>query len=162
MVLKTLLFMTIMILQSVLTTAVYHHLLPQTHQLVPLASPQQSPTPSSLSLSVLRTLSHLSFVILQFGSVLSMAEGGFTNAISARWNQMVNLCGLGAWRASHRAGTKLTHTPLQDARAMTIVGSMMSVGNARQASHSQACSPASGGCRPHSLSTPARTDENRL
>ena len=76
--LKTLLFTTIMVSQSVLTTAVYHRPLPQTHQLAPLASPRQSPTPSSLSLSVLSTLSRLSFVISQFGGVLSTAEGGFS------------------------------------------------------------------------------------
>ena len=71
-VLKTLLFTTVMLLQSILSTITYSHPLasvvtPSTHL----------PTHSSLALSTLRTLSHLSFVVTKFGGVTSTSTAGF-------------------------------------------------------------------------------------
>jgi len=63
-----------MLLQSILSTITYAH---------PVA-PRKSkgflthlPTHSSLALSTLRTLSHLSFVITKFGGVTSTSSAGF-------------------------------------------------------------------------------------
>ncbi|KAI9509188.1 hypothetical protein F5148DRAFT_784784 [Russula earlei] len=78
-VLKTLLFTTIMLSQSIVSTVTYSH---------PASSPVASldpknkkfahlPTHSSLSLSTLRTLSRLSFVITKFGGVTSTSSDGF-------------------------------------------------------------------------------------
>ncbi|KAH9179328.1 hypothetical protein EDB89DRAFT_1926603 [Lactarius sanguifluus] len=71
--LKTLLFMTVMLSQSILSTITYSR---------PVSSdPERSsthiPTHSSLALSTLRTLSHLSFVITKFGGVTSTSSVGF-------------------------------------------------------------------------------------
>jgi hypothetical protein len=71
-VLKTLLFTTIMLLQSVLSTITYSH--PVVSAVTP---PTHLPTHSSLALSTLRTLSHLSFVITKFGGVTSTSSAGF-------------------------------------------------------------------------------------
>jgi hypothetical protein len=73
-VLKTLLFTTIMLLQSILSTITYSR---------PVTPPNFKrylapvPTHSSLALSILRTLSHLSFVITKFGGVTSTSSAGF-------------------------------------------------------------------------------------
>ena len=73
-VFKTLLFTTIMLLQSILSTITYSR---------PVApsefkrSLSPVPTHSSLALSTLRTLSHLSFVITKFGGVISTSSAGF-------------------------------------------------------------------------------------
>lgn len=73
-ILKTLLFMTVMLSQSVLSTITYSR---------PVSSSAASPDPerfathSSLALSTLRTLSHLSFVITKFGGVTSTSGVGF-------------------------------------------------------------------------------------
>lgn len=71
-VLKTLLFTTIMLLQSILSTITYSH--PVASAVTP---PTHLPTHSSLALSILRTLSHLSFVITKFGGVTSTSSAGF-------------------------------------------------------------------------------------
>lgn len=77
-ILKTLLFMTVMLSQSILSTITYTH--PVSSTAAPL-EPEQSatrmPTHSSLALSTLRTLSHLSFVITKFGGVTSTSGVGF-------------------------------------------------------------------------------------
>ena len=77
-ILKTLLFMTVMLSQSVLSTITY------TRPVSSTAAPQEpersathTPTHSSLALSTLRTLSHLSFVITKFGGVTSTSNVGF-------------------------------------------------------------------------------------
>lgn len=62
--LKTFLFSTIMLSETVLSTSVY--LPPQSGRLV---------TPTTLALQVLNTLSHLSFVISQFGGVTTTTQG---------------------------------------------------------------------------------------
>jgi len=77
-VLKTLLFTTIMLLQSILSTIAYSH--PVTSAVTPPKSKgslTHLPTHSSLALSTLRTLSHLSFVITKFGGVTSTSSAGF-------------------------------------------------------------------------------------
>ncbi|KAI0755127.1 hypothetical protein C8Q80DRAFT_1143166 [Daedaleopsis nitida] len=74
-VLKTVLFTTLMILQSVISAVVF---IPNSQakrsedasSTVPLRSPQ------SIALDALHTLSHLSFVMPQFGGVASTSEGG--------------------------------------------------------------------------------------
>ncbi|OCH85759.1 hypothetical protein OBBRIDRAFT_762524 [Obba rivulosa] len=70
-ILKTLLFTTIMVSQSILSVAAFNR--------QPLAASDSplSPSPFSLALTVLHTLSHLSFVISQFGSVTSTAQSSF-------------------------------------------------------------------------------------
>ncbi|TFY64171.1 hypothetical protein EVG20_g6041 [Dentipellis fragilis] len=69
-VLKTFLFTTVMISQSILSTVVYT---------VPPSTPSPSdPTAFSLSLATLRILSHLAFVISQFGGITTASEGGFS------------------------------------------------------------------------------------
>ncbi|KAL6301960.1 hypothetical protein BKA93DRAFT_827783 [Sparassis latifolia] len=77
-ILKTELFMTIMITQSVLSTVVY---VPHpTTRLSTAPEPSDESgdlSPFSLSATALSTLSHLSFVIQQFGGVTSTSEGGF-------------------------------------------------------------------------------------
>ena len=77
-VLKTLLFTTIMLLQSILSTVTY------SRPMAPAVTPPKfrpplvyPPTHSSLALSTLRTLSHLSFVITKFGGVTSTSSAGF-------------------------------------------------------------------------------------
>jgi len=70
-VLKTLLFTTIMLSQSILSTITYSR---------PVSSAVVPTTPlthSSLALSTLHTLSHLSFVITKFGGVASTSSAGF-------------------------------------------------------------------------------------
>jgi hypothetical protein len=77
-VLKTLLFTTIMLLQSILSTITYSR--PVTSATVPPKFKQSLthlPTHSSLASSTLRTLSHLSFVITKFGGVTSTSSDGF-------------------------------------------------------------------------------------
>ncbi|PPQ69303.1 hypothetical protein CVT24_001669 [Panaeolus cyanescens] len=61
--LKTLLFTCIMIFESVLSSLVY--LPPQPYQI----------TPASLAVQVLETLSHLSFIISEFGGVTTTTQG---------------------------------------------------------------------------------------
>jgi hypothetical protein len=72
-ILKTLLFMTVMLSQSILSTITY------TRPAAAPSEPERSamPTHSSLALSTLRTLSHLSFVITKFGGVTSTSGVGF-------------------------------------------------------------------------------------
>jgi len=68
-VLKSALFATVMVQQSVMTAVIY---LPQDSKLV---SPLESNvTPASLALLALQTLSNLSFVITKFGGVTSTAR----------------------------------------------------------------------------------------
>jgi len=71
--LKTLLFTTIMILQSALSTLVY---VPQPQSSA--GSPSEMPSPFSFSLTALHILSHLSFILPQFGGVTSIGEGSFS------------------------------------------------------------------------------------
>lgn len=61
--LKTLLFSNIMVAEAVLSASVF------------IASRLHEPTPASLALQVLQTLSHLSFVISQFGGVTAPTQG---------------------------------------------------------------------------------------
>jgi hypothetical protein len=61
--LKTLLFSNIMLSEAILSASVF--IPPRTHGL----------TPASLALQVLHTLSHLSFVISQFGGVTTTTQG---------------------------------------------------------------------------------------
>lgn len=70
-ILKTLLFMTVMLSQSVLSTITY------TRPSAAPPDPERFATHSSLALSTLRTLSHLSFVITKFGGVTSTSGVGF-------------------------------------------------------------------------------------
>jgi hypothetical protein len=63
--LKTFLFTTVMITQSIATAMTY---LP----------PPSSSIPPSLALTILHTLSRLSFVISQFGGVTSTSQEGFS------------------------------------------------------------------------------------
>ena len=66
-----------MLSQSLLSTLTYSR--PFSSTVPPLESARpfvDSPTHSSLSLSVLRTLSHLSFVITKFGGVTSTSSSG--------------------------------------------------------------------------------------
>ncbi|KAI0763632.1 hypothetical protein BD413DRAFT_606606 [Trametes elegans] len=67
-ILKTLLFTTLMVAQSVLSAVVF----------VPNAHTQESSSisPQSIGLRVLHVLSNLSFVMPQFGGVASTSEGG--------------------------------------------------------------------------------------
>jgi hypothetical protein len=68
----------IMLLQSILSAITYSH--PLASAVTPLkskGSPTHLPTHSSLALSTLRTLSHLSFVITKFGGVTSTSSAGF-------------------------------------------------------------------------------------
>jgi hypothetical protein len=67
-----------MLLQSILSTITY------SHPVASVVTPPKSngshthlPTHSSLALSTLRTLSHLSFVIAKFGGVTSTSSAGF-------------------------------------------------------------------------------------
>ncbi|EGN98046.1 hypothetical protein SERLA73DRAFT_109381 [Serpula lacrymans var. lacrymans S7.3] len=78
-ILKTLLFATIMITESALSTIVF---LPPTlfqgsSRVSPKAVVLAPQLPSTCALTTLHTLSHLSFVISQFGGVTSTATGGF-------------------------------------------------------------------------------------
>ncbi|KAJ6557285.1 hypothetical protein DFH09DRAFT_1317424 [Mycena vulgaris] len=66
--LKTLLFANIMIADAALSSAVF---------VPPAAYSVVGPTPSTLALTVLHTLSNLSFVISQFGGVTTTATPGF-------------------------------------------------------------------------------------
>ena len=70
-ILKTLLFMTVMLSQSVLSTITY------TRPSAAPPDPERFATHSSLALTTLRTLSHLSFVITKFGGVTSTSGVGF-------------------------------------------------------------------------------------
>jgi hypothetical protein len=79
-VFKTLLFTTIMISEAVLSTTVF---VPPvsfspspTPHLTPF-SPSNQPTPKTLSLQTLQTLSHLSFVISQFGGITTTSTSDF-------------------------------------------------------------------------------------
>lgn len=71
--LKILLFTTIMVVQSVLATLVY---VPQP-QCSP-GSPSEKPSAFSISLTALHILSHLSFILPQFGGVTAIGEGSFS------------------------------------------------------------------------------------
>ena len=67
-----------MLLQSILSTITYSY--PVTSAVPPpkfKQSLEHPPTHSSLALSTLRTLSHLSFVITKFGGVTSTSSDGF-------------------------------------------------------------------------------------
>ena len=67
-----------MLLQSVLSTITYSHpVASAATSLKSKGSLTQLPTHSSLALSTLRTLSHLSFVITKFGGVTSTSNAGF-------------------------------------------------------------------------------------
>ena len=78
-VLKTLLFTTIMISQTCLSATVYNAPPSSSRLLGNTSSTSPSyPTPSSLALTTLHTLSHLSFIISQFGGVTSTSGGGFS------------------------------------------------------------------------------------
>lgn len=70
-VLKTVLFTTIMIVQSVLTNLVY---IPQPENIS--ASQEQESSPFTFSLTALHIFSNLSFILPQFGGVTSTAQGG--------------------------------------------------------------------------------------
>ena len=77
-ILKTLLFMTVMLSQSILSTITYSRPVSSTASPPePEGSATHVPTHSSLALSTLRTLSHLSFVISKFGGVTSTSGVGF-------------------------------------------------------------------------------------
>ena len=66
--LKTLLFMTLMLSQSILAAVVF---VPNSH------SQATSPvSPHSIALDIMHVLAQLSFVMPQFGGVASTAEGG--------------------------------------------------------------------------------------
>ena len=78
-VLKTLLFTAIMISQTCLSATVYNAPPSSSRLLGNTSSTSPSyPTPSSLALTTLHTLSHLSFIISQFGGVTSTSGGGFS------------------------------------------------------------------------------------
>ena len=68
--LKTQLFTTIMISQAVLSTVVF-----VPHPADVATSPTSSP--QALATTILRTLSHLAFVVHQFGGVTATSAGGF-------------------------------------------------------------------------------------
>jgi hypothetical protein len=73
-----LLFTTIMLSQSILSTITYSS--PPSSALPPLDSMRSFahlPSHSSLALSILRTLYQLSFVITKFGGVTSTSSAGF-------------------------------------------------------------------------------------
>lgn len=74
-VMKTVLFTTLMILQSILSTVVF---VPHPHgeRYAPSSSTSAAPSPYAIALEALHTLSHLSFVMPQFGGVASTSEGG--------------------------------------------------------------------------------------
>ena len=74
-VLKTLLFTNLMILQSILSAVVF---VPQPHEVQSGTSSSSpgTPSPYSIALDALHTLSHLSFVMPQFGGVASTSERG--------------------------------------------------------------------------------------
>ncbi|KAI0260204.1 hypothetical protein BC834DRAFT_973591 [Gloeopeniophorella convolvens] len=77
-ILKTLLFTTIMLSQSILSTVTYARPLSSTGSSLKFSlSPPLPPTHSSLALSTLRTLSRFSFVITKFGGVTSTSGAGF-------------------------------------------------------------------------------------
>lgn len=67
MVLKTLLFATIMVAESALSSTIY--IPPSTFQTPSSPSSSQSPAPIHLSLQTLHTLHTFSFIITQFGGV---------------------------------------------------------------------------------------------
>jgi hypothetical protein len=66
--------MTVMLSQSVLSTITYT---PPVSSTAAPPDPERAATHSSLALSTLRTLSHLSFVITKFGGVTSTSGVGF-------------------------------------------------------------------------------------
>jgi hypothetical protein len=122
-VLKTLLFTTIMLLQSILSTITYSR---------PVAPPNFKrylapvPTHSSLALSTLRTLSHLSFVITKFGGVTSTSSAGFAELkrvfysaldvlsvdveASETFAKALSLHGWSTWILLHDTFTDLSHS----------------------------------------------------
>ncbi|KAI0333742.1 hypothetical protein GY45DRAFT_1319349 [Cubamyces sp. BRFM 1775] len=67
-ILKTLLFMTLMLSQSILAAVVF---VPNPH-----SQPVSPVSPHSIALNILHVLAQLSFVMPQFGGVASTAEGG--------------------------------------------------------------------------------------
>ncbi|KAH9889808.1 hypothetical protein C8Q73DRAFT_705568 [Cubamyces lactineus] len=67
-ILKTLLFMTLMLSQSILAAVVF---VPNPH-----LQPVSPVSPQSIALNILHVLAQLSFVMPQFGGVASTAEGG--------------------------------------------------------------------------------------
>ncbi|KAH8104589.1 hypothetical protein BXZ70DRAFT_998607 [Cristinia sonorae] len=72
--LKTMLFTTIMIVQSVLSTLVY---VPQPPQETHASASSPDPTAFSFALTALNIFSHLAFVLPQFGGVTSTAQNSF-------------------------------------------------------------------------------------
>ena len=66
-ILKTILFTTLMLSQSVLSAVVF---VPNLHD-----SPGSTMSPYAIALEILHTLSHLSFIMPQFGGVASTSEG---------------------------------------------------------------------------------------
>ena len=82
MILKTLLFSTIMITEAILSTLVFipAHLAQQTCNATSsaLAISATDTSASALAQTTLHSLSHLSFVISQFGGVSSTSKGGFS------------------------------------------------------------------------------------
>ncbi|KAF7985593.1 hypothetical protein HWV62_3889 [Athelia sp. TMB] len=73
-VLKTLLFSSIMTANSILSETIY--VPPSSYPTAPPPSTISSSTPQSLALQSLSILSHLSFVITQFGGVTTTATSG--------------------------------------------------------------------------------------
>jgi len=69
-ILKTVLFVTVMVQQSIVTATIY--LPPPSAE--PMSPLEPNVTPSSLALLLLQTLSNLSFVITKFGGVTSTAS----------------------------------------------------------------------------------------
>ncbi|RDX49946.1 hypothetical protein OH76DRAFT_499277 [Lentinus brumalis] len=72
-VLKTLLFTTLMVLQSILSTVVF---VPGPQSTASSSASPLTSSPYATALDALHTLSHLSFVMPQFGGVASTSEGG--------------------------------------------------------------------------------------
>ncbi|KAJ2926403.1 hypothetical protein H1R20_g10695, partial [Candolleomyces eurysporus] len=76
-ILKTLLFTIIMVSDSALSAAVYIPPPAITTTIIKTNSSHQVPSSSSFALETLYTLSHLAFVISQFGGVTSTSSTGF-------------------------------------------------------------------------------------
>ncbi|KAI1793301.1 hypothetical protein LXA43DRAFT_971977 [Ganoderma leucocontextum] len=72
-ILKTLLFTTLMLSQSILSAVVF---VPSPHEERACSSSSGIPSPYGIALDVLHILSHLSFVMPQFGGVASTSESG--------------------------------------------------------------------------------------
>ena len=72
-ILKTLLFTTLMLSQSILSAVVF---VPSPHEDSVYGSPSGLASPYGIALDILDILSHLSFVMPQFGGVASTSESG--------------------------------------------------------------------------------------